>query len=202
MQDINTYLPSPIEKFILSQIGYSDKLLEKYKDSLNNEQTLQEARTIIAGGIRQSGSTIACARLFDPSKDIYISSKLDAIKEFNNKLLCLGKTKNKTSLEFKYFTMNRYYNYIDSATQDKIISKLFGAVKQLTNNDRQDILTEMKSFSLDYPNSLRGKSIKSNAIFWFDLGNCMSIHRMHEISGLIKFLDKIQGDGTQKYIIL
>src|SRR5690606_19043876 len=98
MQDINTYLPSPIEKFILSQIGYSDKLLEKYKDYLNKEQTLQEARTIIAGGIRQSGSTIACARLFDPSKDIYISSKLDVIKEFNNKLLCLGKTKNKTSL--------------------------------------------------------------------------------------------------------
>lgn len=204
-QNIYKLEARPIEIFILSQLNQSYELIEKYGNHLGQQQSLKELRTIIAGGIRQAGSTTACARLFDPNKDIYISTSFNQIKFFNNILYESGIVKNKCDIQFKYFTMNKKYTYLNTSMKEDILRKILSIKvddQSLNKLNRTEIEHELNTFSLEYPKNLRGKQIKPDAVYWFDLGNTISFERMNEIIGLIDFLDRIQGDGSQRYVIL
>ena len=78
--------PSIIELFISAQLSYSEDNLFKYGKHFSQKLLYKRLELLRRAGIRQSGSTNVCARLFDPSKDIYISYSYNQVCEFNRLL--------------------------------------------------------------------------------------------------------------------
>lgn len=185
-----------MQQFIQSQIDLSKSRESQYRNHKDNG--LQELRIISAGGIRCSGTTTMCANMFDPSKDIYVCGYMASLHTFNELLINLGKTNTK-KISFKYFTMSNNYSVLTDAMKDKVIKKLSCGILKSLEPEFEKRLIDM---SIEYPPQLRGKHIQDDANIWFDLGNCISLIRMNEILEVIKFVDKIQGNGTQRYIIL
>lgn len=185
-----------MQQFIQSQIDLSKSRESQYRNHKDNG--LQEFRIISAGGIRCSGTTTMCANMFDPAKDIYVCGYLASLHMFNELLINLGKANTKR-ISFKYFTMSNNYSVLTDAMKDKVIKKLSCGILKSLEPEFEKCLIDM---SIEYPTQLRGKHIEDNATIWFDLGNCIGLTRMNEILSIIKFIDKIQGNGTQRYIIM
>ena len=198
--------PSIIELFISAQLSYSEDSLFKYGEHFSRKTTLQEIRIITAGGIRQSGSTTACARLFDPSKDIYISYSYNQVCEFN-RLLYENEIVPHKKINFLYSTIAKQSSEILSRDLgNKIISKLTTYQDERGEwpfyQYRSTIENELRVYNYTFPKQLRGVSIKPGAVYWFDLGNGLAIKHMESIKHFIELSDAIQGDGSQRYVIL
>lgn len=196
--------PSIIELFIKSQLQQTDLYIENHDPFMS----LFDFRVIQAGAIRRSGSTTACARMFDPQKDIYVSYSYAQVCEFNNILYSNNIVTNK-KIDFCYTTMANIINtpYISGDTQVSLLKKLcnytLNEVDYKPFKPFEKILMSMlREYNYVYPNNLRGRRISSGAIVWIDLGNGMSIKYMDKIRELINMMDQCQGDGTQKYVIL
>ena len=103
-----------IVNLLIYQLALSKSRLNGNRSAFD---TLQELRTINIGCIRGSGTTQAVAELFDIKNDVYITSNMAMLYEFNERLyLCYKFGKNVDPM--KDLVFNRpipieYKEYID-----------------------------------------------------------------------------------------
>lgn len=75
------------------ELSYSRNAANFYNANIENN-------CIIAGGIRCSGATTACAEMFDPTTDVYVTRAYMMKREFEDKLIGLNKIKYRNELQY------------------------------------------------------------------------------------------------------
>lgn len=179
-----------IKKYISLQKEMSYEM-NKIKSNFSNESFLLEYRIIICSSIRQSGTTSAIADMFDPNKDMYVTTSYLMTKSFQQYLYDRGKASSCIKPTYKYFILKPDSNYIPKRTVESLQKK----VQKLIHKDY--VNTSNSS------NHIRGISMSMDATVWIDLGTGISIANMPKILDFIKMIDAsvCGGHSNIRYII-
>lgn len=182
-----------IVNLLIYQLALSKSRLNGNRSTFD---TLQELRTINIGCIRASGTTQAVAELFDVKNDVYITSNMAMLYEFNERLYGLGKIDklSKSRIQFKYLTMSPRNNVYDENMKNEIIRKLNGI-------KREDLNVLPSVYKHDFK-SMRGRPLYDDSNIWFDLGNSIANSRNKEILSVIDTLERVYSEGKLTYIIM
>lgn len=170
-----------------------------------NYGALYEYRVIQCSLLRQMGASTAVTHLFDVEKDIYISWSMAAIDEFKNKLKDAGKDPKGI----------KYINYGSISNNTKIDKQVAKKFKQYFKENNLKVIEtntlETKNIAkvvenvdkpINYfPNHIRGREIKNDAVFYFDLGNFMYSSYPSKTYNLIEALDKVYGERSCLYVL-
>lgn len=152
------HLTAPaIADFITSQIEFSRSRMDFYKNNgSHHEHTLKENRIIIAGGIRQTGSTSVCASIFNPKSDWYITSNKMMWEELCIKMKNLEKITSRNEVNKCLMKSNEYMNSLRgrSIYEDAVIWIDLGNCLHMDRADDINKIIEMIECTAQHHNTI------------------------------------------------